>query len=396
MPSLLIDFDNIVKPNKMGRLADRVGAFPETQDTLGLVLTVSDEQYSLLNSLPKGKQRVAIINSSAFVDSISDHASLLYDKSSKLCSILYSSIDIIPEVVALALRHLPNDVVLHVSVRLDNPEFDKAISVCSQAEFSNPRVHGGKAPELQVFRCNCPVMDKGPSLTNWVGYALDEWKGDSRSCTTTAFLGAKTVKYLEQATRIGSTLNKDGGISQKELAGSFDVASVGNDSVFELMINLRSIVRGHEEYVQIVKGMFNFHTHPVEAYKRHDVVVGWPSATDYVGFMASALTYGTICHIVACVEGYYVVSVAENFLQHYKKVEFSSFADFVDEHYDIEKTSERSYAGYVTTINAIRYKGLQPFVIQFFPWEKGNAHFTVHSLRVNGGCPTEHVDSMCK
>jgi hypothetical protein len=396
MPSLLIDFDNIVKPNKMERLADRVGSFPETQDTLGLILSVSDEQYDALNRLPKGEQRVALINSPMFVASIGDHAFLLYDKTSKLCNILYSCIDIIPQVVALTMRHLPNDVVLHVSICLTNPEFDKAISVCSLTEFTNPRIHEGRDPELQVFRCNCPVMSSGPNLLNWVRYALIERKGATRPCSLTAFLDAKTVKYLEQATRIGSTLNEDGGISQKELAGSLDVVSIGSDSVFELQVNLRSIVRGYEEHVQIVKGMFNFHTHPVEAYKRHGVAVGWPSATDYVGFTASALTYDTICHVIACIEGYYILSMTEDFLKHYKRVEFTSFADFVDENYDIKKTSDRNYAEYVATINAIRYKGLQPFVVQFIPWEKGGVRFSVHSLRVNGGCPIKYVNSMCE
>ena len=68
--------------------------------------------------------------------------------------------------------------------------------------------------------------------------------------------------------------------------------------------NPNSLISGIEEEVDAVLNRYNFHTHPREAYIRNNVVKGWPSAQDYLGFID--LDGNTIFHSVITLEGVYI------------------------------------------------------------------------------------------
>ena len=62
-------------------------------------------------------------------------------------------------------------------------------------------------------------------------------------------------------------------------------------------------------------GMYNFHSHPREAYETANVKFGWPSAQDYVGFLMAFLEDGTVMHLVTTIEGMYIMSMSEYCLE---------------------------------------------------------------------------------
>ena len=154
-------------------------------------------------------------------------------------------------------------------------------------------------------------------------------------CTLKARLSNSAIQYLRNICKRGFTWNKDGKISQKELAGKLVLSKITSDLVSELDVDKESIVSGGEEEVELVDGLYNFHSHPQEAYERNNVQLGWPSAHDYLGFIKSSVLYDTILHIVSCVEGFYVISLNDYWTNNKDKID-KDVISFVLEQYNHE------------------------------------------------------------
>ena len=78
-----------------------------------------------------------------------------------------------------------------------------------------------------------------------------------------------------------------------------------------LDINQDKMIEGEEQGVPIVEALYNFHSHPKEAYITNKVNKAWPSAQDYIGFLLAVLEDNTILHIVVSIEGIYIISLSK-------------------------------------------------------------------------------------
>ena len=67
------------------------------------------------------------------------------------------------------------------------------------------------------------------------------------------------------------------------------IEKVTDDLVHYLDVDKKSIIHGKEEGVKVAKGLYNFHSHPIEAYERNNVKFAWPSA-HFVDFASRDLT----------------------------------------------------------------------------------------------------------
>ena len=86
----------------------------------------------------------------------------------------------------------------------------------------------------------------------------------------------------------------------QSIAVSFNVFKKIDDTfTHHLVIDKTSLFYGKEESVPVIEGLYNFHSHPVEAYERKKTKFAWPSAGDYVGFLKAVVKYDTILHIVS-------------------------------------------------------------------------------------------------
>lgn len=389
MASLLIDFDNIVKPNKLALLESHIQPIPETKFSLGLVLVISQEQYAALEAIPKGEGRVQYINSAPFVNSIFGHTYLIYDKKKKVCEIMGMKGAVLAKVLESVLRNIPNDVTLWVGIVLDDPYLDLLVKDYTSVGFHDPYVC--KASPLGfafagyglcMLRQN-DVVDN--NAANDVKYVLTQFMAEQKGyCTLSARLSDNAINYLQQVAKMGSTHNSSGEITQKELAGRLVAGKIEPDLTYHLDVDRNSIVSGQEEGVDIVGGLYNFHSHPQEAYDRNNVKLGWPSAQDYVGFLGSSMVHDTILHIVMSLEGFYVLSLSAHWANNKQKLD-RNVATFILEKYDIcyEKNQDHTPTWYVRTINGIPYEGFPLFLVQFFPWHDGRATFIV-PYRKNG------------
>ena len=391
MVSLLIDFNKIIKPNKLDLLESRISKPPETKFMIGLVLVISEKQYDVLKSLPKGDKRVQYINSYEFVNSISDHSYIIYDEKRKICEIMEAERTLLLKVIENTLFNIPNDVTLCVRINLDSPSRNKLIKKYTDAGFKEPYI-SKTSPigfnfqnfGLCLFRENNIVNNQA---ANDVKYVLDQLPNKKNSlCSLKARLSNDAIKYLQQISKMGSTLNRSGIITQKEVAGRIVTGKITDDLTYYLEIDKSSIVYGEEEGVKIIGGLYNFHSHPAEAYDRNSVKFAWPSAQDYLGFMSSSIEYNTILHIVATLEGFYVISLHSEFPE--KKEMNKEMISFILKKYALgyKKSEGHTPELYINYVNRIQYEGHPIFLVQYINWSNSQSFFIVPYYRTGVNC----------
>ena len=406
MVSLLIDFDKIIKPNKLDLLESHILKPPETKFMIGLVVVISQKQYDALQSLPRGDKRVKYINSYEFVNSISSHSYIIYDEKKKICEIIGTEGSLLIKVIETTLFNIPNDVTLCVRIDLNSPSRNKLIKEYTEAGFKEPYISktspiGFNFPNfgLCLLRENNIVNNEG---ANDVKYVLDQLPNKKDSlCSLKARLSDDAIKYLRQISKMGSTLNRNGIITQKEVAGRIVTGKITDDLIYYLEIDKSSIVHGEEEGVKIIGGLYNFHSHPAEAYDRNSVKFAWPSAQDYLGFMSSSVEYNTILHIVATLEGFYVISLHPDCPE--KKEMNKEMVSFILKKYELgyKKGEGHTPELYINYVNNIKYEGNPIFLVQYINWSNSKSFFIVPYYRTGINCfarqsTTDHVKRLLK
>lgn len=398
MSSLLIDFNRIIKPNRMKNLETRIQPIPETFFSLGLILVISQKQYDILKKLPKGYTRVHHINSSDFVNSISDHAYIIYDKKKKVCEIIGAEGSMIRKVLETTLFNIPNDVTLCVGIDLDNNRISQLIQEYIDSGFHEPYISKISPMGLNFSEYGmCLIRENNVvniNATNEVKYVLKQNVEKKDICTLKARLSDWSVNYLRQISMMGSTINRNGIITQKEVAGKFVIGKVTDDLIHYLDVEKDSIIHGEEEAVKVAQGLYNFHSHPVEAYERNNVKFAWPSAQDYLGFLSSTIEYDTILHIVATIEGFYIISLHSDWVRNKKEIDKKMVA-FIMEKYALgyKKGQGHTPEVYIKYINRIKYGEYSVFFVQYFNWNNANTFFTVSYHRTGVNCFANHSTS---
>ena len=388
---LLIDYDNIIKPRKLSKLANRLSPVPEIENYhIGIVLVIPKSELILLEQVPKGISRVNYLNTNKFVDSISGYSYFIYDRRKKVCEIMGIQGSISKYVLDSVLSSIPNDVTLWVGIPIENQNILELVEHYTKVGFKNPYICKS-SPLGYTFPSYGLCLLKDNNITesissNEVTYVLEQFvQREEEICKIKLRFTPKTIEHLKHLSNIGSTLNTDTSISQKEIAGSFKVSDVSVNSVFELELNKEDMVSGEEEGVQIVDSLYNFHTHPIEAYNRNNVKLGWPSAQDYIGFMASVKVNKTIFHAVITVEGIYIISVGNHWINKVSELG-SSCKRFISKNYKIKHKPDRDAKWYVNKINSLSYEGFPIFNIKFFTWENVLNVFEISFKNTEGNC----------
>ncbi len=382
MVTITIDFNNIVLPNDMNLLEDRVKPSPKTSLKLGLTLMVPSEMVATLQGMPKGKARVAYINTPEFVASITGYAYISYDPKKEVCEILKRSDMPMREISLEAMGVFPNDALLWVGVEIEDPELNDKTQELIFAGFGDPHI-SKKRPSGVPFQSYglCMVKYNNNQLRRAttkgdVKYVLSEFQEGTGVCQMQACLTTEAVRYLRYLQKIGLSLNSDGSITQKEMAGNLKCEKVDNDLVHHLAVDYDSLLVGEEMGVAIAPGMYNFHSHPRGAYETAKVKFGWPSAQDYVGFLMAFLEDGTILHMVTTLEGVYIMSMSEYCIENKSKLS-RGIATFILENYDFCGVTDKTPHQYTREINSVTYQDHHLFTLQYLPWHWASQRFTV-------------------
>jgi hypothetical protein len=390
MASLLIDYEKIIKPNNLSRLQSKIKPIPHSKYNIGVVLVVRESQLQILKKIPRGKSRVMYINRGEFVDTIEGYAYLIYDKKRKICEIMGIKGFVLENVLESVISSIPNNVTLCVGISMENKDIEIMTDDYLKSGFNNPYICkqsplGYNYPYYGLCMSKQNDIIHDSPAVNDVKYVLKQFKDDLEYCKITCKFSLKTIKYLRKFYNRGSTINSDGSISQKEIAGKFIKGDTDENQVFELKLDKQSLIFGLEESVDIVKGLYNFHTHPQEAYDRHNIKLGWPSAQDYIGFLLSSITHSTILHAVISVEGVYIISIQEYWVNK-KQGMGKDIVDFINKKCNKRYRPDRTIPWYLNTINSASYKGFPIFKVQYIQWANIKDTFSVSFTKKGNNC----------
>ena len=378
MTTLLIDYNSVVAKyaKKLAPFRDKLDAPPDRarSQSLGLILSITTRELSHLDAIPAGMDRLLYLNEIKF----KDYSYSIYDAKAKLCEIIYPN----AKSVDFILSKFPNDVAIWAGVDIRNPA--EVLDMLTSKNFVHPYICkesplGYRFPTYGICMyagASAPVSRESVKLE--VIHTLEQFV-DSRedNCDIKIKLSPDAIKYLKSLSSSGSSLNLNGTISQKEISGSLGITKVVKIDgmvVYVVDPNNDSIKNGEEETVTISRSLYNFHSHPEEAYIRHSVSNGWPSGTDYLGYLETVLMFQTIFHCVATIEGVYVITMNKQWISKLdaggsrETPVVKQLKKVVANLFDIDHLEKMSPHEYVETVNHIKYDGKPIFTVYFMPW----------------------------
>jgi len=220
---------------------------------------------------------------------------------------------------------------------------------------------------------------------NDVKYVISQLLAEENGyCELRVKLSNDSIRYLRHISKLGSTLNGNGSITQKELAGRLIAGKIEKNLTYNLDVDRNSIISGKEQAVQVVGGLYNFHSHPQEAYRNNNVKIGYPSSQDYVGFLYSVIKHNTILHIVASLEGIYIISLTSYWASKKERLKSNKYVySFILENYSFSYKKGTTPNSHVNVVNRIEFDNFPLFSVKFFSWKKANSSFIVYYC-ING------------
>ena len=277
----------------LDRLRDHVGASKE-ENFVFMALTEADF-YELENT----KDKKAIVNSPQFLKRIKY----------SLCG-LYDAVD-----NKMMIKNC-NDRFLDLLFETIHKFFDNELTIVMPYKTS----YLGQGFN-DIFECNTGLcirkkntfLNKADKQSAKLQLSYLKKMYDSEYCSMRLKLEKETIEYLEHITRAGVTPNKNGeGMTQKEVFGKFNIVRSElhkGKITHTLRLDKSSIVYGEEDEITTTGSLYNFHSHPLNAYLMHGAKYGVPSLSDYVAVYALCKSQNTIVHFVASLEGLYVISI---------------------------------------------------------------------------------------
>jgi len=387
MVCMLVDYNNIIEPKKIDNIKKFLGQLPSTEFSIGIFFDITKETYTTFDSLPDGNSKVDFINSGEFINNINGYSYIVYDKEKKLCEIILVKGDILEKTLDKALESLPNDILIMFFVSMEEVGNEEVIQYLAQLGFGDPftcddLVFFDKKEVPGIFFIKLNFFVEPKIISNDIRYLLQSVQNDV--CNLSYKFTPTTIKKLKYLSKIGSSWNKDDNITQKEIAGIF-LSKINDSLITELELDENSILYGEEEGVNVVGGLYNFHSHPLEAYERNKVSLGWPSGQDYIGFLASYLHYNTILHVVIALEGVYIISLSD-FLLDNNDIDLEQISKFIKDNFSINCKDKLTSQQYTEQINNIKLDDKCLFNLIYISWENINNTFEVRYKKINGNC----------
>ena len=253
----------------------------------------------LFEELEISKDRKAFINSKKFIDGVVYSYCTTYDSKNNAISIDGCDASYIELLLDTISRFFEEDVLIVASY--NDGLIDRG--------FANPMICS-ETGEVCLVKKNS-LFKENDSKSVKVEYDFLVSQKDKEYCEINIRFDKETEDFLKKIANAGVTV-KDNVRSQKEFFGHFKILKTekrGNSITSILKVDKTSIIAGDTENISAQASIYNFHSHPFEAYLKYRVNYAPPSSQDYKSIFILATQHNTIAHFVASVEGLYVVSV---------------------------------------------------------------------------------------
>lgn len=357
MKVLVVDVNNVIRPNINNlKNLSYVLSWDRGRDENGLILVLKDGKIDK----KRIRERMSYIDSEEFIKSIQSF--YYFNYKNNICELPKINKAELKEVVKELERTFPKVIIV-----VKSKEESEIFNFLSEG-FENPHYCKGEI-------CLAKGEKKGKlKASDELQYLLSQ---NGNGCSISVYIDKECSKYLRSLTEGAKTKNKDGTFSQKEVFGIFQISKSAKG--YKLNVDRKRNEIGDEEEVLGVSAIFNFHTHPREAYENNKVEYGWPSSQDFVGFMYMALSGKTVFHCVVTLEGIYILSLNTH--------QIGDIAKRIKHDYDVYERapSVNTPEKFVEYIKSIKDN---VFGIQFHTWKEieGEKIISVSFSKTGGNC----------
>ena len=196
---------------------------------------------------------------------------------------------------------------------------------------------------------------------------------------------------------------------KKEIGGIFKINNINHEILGNIyQVKIKNHKNGAEEDVDIIDSVYNFHTHPYNAYINHNCELGWPSLDDLKTYLYSFISYNTFFHAISTLEGIYIISIHPDCLNKLKSLNDIPLhlEKWIDKNLILSKenvklplgkhiknfgniNSGEQFVKYMSTKKYPKWK-CNIFSMIFLPWKILNENvytcFAIYFPKVNGKC----------
>lgn len=362
-----------MNPNIGTDAFDPFGMPASSTVTRALILVIDSAELAAISS--RGQKLIEVFNSGSGLQTLG-HCFITWDKMKNICGIwdvcLHTGQQkgkglgslLVDKIIESLATHVSTTTQLWLGVDLQNKQFGKVANLYAKFGFSNPFIsyvdpfgknHKDSLPlgfvslqrpndyidpteinrtsimaeitymimeYLRVAYFRLADQHSKDNLTKLESYKLVnkgiETEMPRQSCVLQVYFYHPYAKWLKSLSLSASTLNPDGTVTQKEFSGSFSLDNpIVDDQTGTVVWAItkdptRLITIGDEDTTQIVQSRYNFHTHPLEVYKKWEVQLGYPSGPDYAEYFRAAILNKTVFHSVIAIEGIYTISLGRD------------------------------------------------------------------------------------
>jgi|TARA_B100000902_G_C27276019_1_gene898901 hypothetical protein len=331
-----------------------------------------------------------------------------YNNNSKICEILTVDFnkEIFPKFLQWISENIPTDSIIVACLPFEcNQDLSQLLLSYIDYGFHNPYI-ATKSPLGRILNnyhvCLIKYInsDKNISAYNDVIYTLEQFCSEDKFCTAKMKLTQSAVNKLAKlpVSEITKTKNSDNTISQKEVAGNLYIEQINDDTVNIVGVDDDTLFLGSEQGVKIAVGLYNFHSHPEQAYRDNKVKLAWPSEQDYIGYLLAIYEDNTIFHLVVAIEGVWIITLSKYWApkrSSWNQKDIEKICKFIDagDTYSVvwEKESD-TVKWYLNRVNGIKYQGHPLFKVYFKSWEDATQEFEVYYTKNNCNCFTKKKD----
>lgn len=325
-----------------------------------IFVVIPEAQFKILNSLRQGKERINYFNSQPFTERIIYKHCMQYDVDKNEVYIGELSKDYFKLFFETLSLYFKPDVAIVTEYKDDMLKMG----------FKNPTLCG--TDQKVCLKRKNSLKDVEKVDPNQVKLDLEFLKAHINKDVCNIFLQVdqRSLDFMLKLVKGGLNGKEK---FQKEYFGSFKISQgvkKGNKIIYTLSVDEKSVLVGKAEETDAAETLYNFHSHPVAAYKRHKVKTGVPSVADYSSVYILSKT-GTIIHFVAALEGIYTISM--NPKSKYLQKPAKELFDFIEKNFRYNRNDIPKYLEYINNfglfhVDLIPYK---PTLIEAFFHKQG-------------------------
>lgn len=305
----------------------------------------------------------------------------IYDKIVQIKHLNYlNKLENLDKILSVLTQH-HNLIWLHLSIKSIN---DELLQACVDNNFKDIYISNVSLDNKSISTSLCMKYDKKKDDSDQFQLAknlLKQYNTNKQYCTANATFKLKTAKYLKNLVYDPKYKNE---VAGEVYLNGFTYQN--GEIIFNIDIDSKDVSKGDKDEVDIIMSLYNFHTHPKNAYKIFNCELGWPSADDFSTYLYGLIKFNTIFHFISTMEGVYVISINKEMVPKVSKWTSTYYEKEVEpwiiSNLNVDKLNYRKNDGiyhsnhniideesYVKCINNIKFKGDTIFNVVFLNWD---------------------------